>query len=203
MLETLLSIDRDLFLFLNTQFSNPILDFFFVTITEARFWIIPAFLGAAFFIGFQRKKALIVIGLALITVALTDPIAARIIKPLAGRLRPCHPDVFIEGGNFLLGLKKSFSFPSSHSMNIFAQATLLSCFYPRKSIWFFAFASTIGFSRIYVGVHYPGDVIFGALFGIIIACGVLYGFRFVIMFKGRKRSGVPEENSLPGEVKNG
>ncbi|NLG16865.1 MAG: phosphatase PAP2 family protein [Fibrobacter sp.] len=197
MVEFLLSLDRYLFLFLNTQFSNPILDFFFVTITEARFWIIPAFLGAAFFIGFQKKKALIVIGLALITVALTDPISARIIKPLAGRLRPCHPDVLLEGGNFLLGLKKSFSFPSSHSMNIFAQATLLSLFYPRKSIWFFIFASIIGFSRIYVGVHYPGDVIFGALFGIIIACGVFYSFRFVLLLKGRRRSGLPEENSLP------
>lgn len=99
-MEFLLSIDRALFLFFNSQLSCLFLDFFFVTITEPKYWIIPAISGAVLFVRYQKKKALVVLFLAIITVALTDPISARIIKPLVGRLRPCHPDVMLEGEYF-------------------------------------------------------------------------------------------------------
>jgi undecaprenyl-diphosphatase len=49
---------------------------------------------------------------------------------------------------------------------------LLSLFYRKKAVWFFLFALVIGFSRIYVGVHYPFDVAAGALFGMVIGAGV-------------------------------
>jgi undecaprenyl-diphosphatase len=178
MYDFLLSIDHSLFLLINACLIHPFLDVIFVNITEPRFWIVPGTIAAVLFVRKEKKKALIVLGLAVLTVSITDPLAARLIKPLAGRLRPCNPDALIEGGRFLLGYKSSFSFPSSHSMNMFAEATLLSFFYPKRKIWFFLFASSIGYSRIYVGVHYPIDVAGGAVMGIIVASVVYYGYVF-------------------------
>ncbi len=178
--ELFLSLDRALFLLLNASLVNPLFDFIFTKGTEAGFWIVPGIAAAALFIFKKRKEALVVLGLALITVAITDPLAARVLKPLFGRFRPCHPDYFVEGGRFLCGMRHSFSFPSVHAVNIFAQATLLTFFYPRWKWAYILFACFIGYSRIYVGVHYPADIVAGALFGIAVAIGVVSIYSIVL-----------------------
>lgn len=179
-LEFLLSCDRSLFLLINVTWSNPILDIIFRRGTDAKFWIIPGSIAAGLFIYQKRKQALVVLGLALIIVALTDPLAARILKPLFGRTRPCHPDFFVVGGHFLSGMKHSLSFPSAHAVNIAAQATLLSWFYPRWRWVYALFALFICYSRVYVGVHYPLDVVGGAVIGVLVALGVLVCYRLVV-----------------------
>ncbi len=173
-METLNNIDTQLFVFFNSFFSTTLLNYFFVAITDARFWIFPAIVAAVLFIRKEHNKALIVLFLAAVTIAISDPVSSQIFKPLLHRPRPCHPDYFINGAHMLFGLKSSLSFPSSHSTNIFALAFIFTMFYPSRWIWFFSFAVLIGFSRIYVGVHYPGDVLGGALLGVIIAW-IVYG----------------------------
>jgi undecaprenyl-diphosphatase len=181
-LHFLLALDTQLFLFFNHAMANPVFDALFVTITNGRFWIIPGVCAALAFLYFQRRKALVVIVLALLTVSVSDPVCNRIIKPLAPRMRPCDTRVHIEGARFLIGTKSSPSFPSSHAMNMFAQAMLFTLLYRRKRVWItaFAFATVIAFSRIYVGVHYPMDVFAGAVFGVVVGGIVYSGYYFVM-----------------------
>ena len=126
-----------------------------------------------------ERKSLLILGLSLLTVGISDPVCNRLIKPAVHRLRPCNPEVDIPGGRFLIGRKTSHSFPSSHAMNMFAQAALFSFFYRKRAAWFFLFAAIIGFSRIYVGVHYPLDVLGGAVFGMCVGALVYGGYRAI------------------------
>lgn len=194
MIDYLVTIDKNLFIFFNTWFSSPALDIFFKTITEPRTWIIPLVIAVIFFLVKEKKNAIPVIILALITIAATDLISVRIVKPLVARPRPCHPDMFIQGCHFLLGKKRSFSFPSSHATNMFGLATLFSFFYPKRIIYFVTFACLIGFSRIYCGVHYPGDVFGGFVLGFIIAW-IVYNIYFYIRKRFLSKKVLPPQSS--------
>ncbi|MBN1759736.1 MAG: phosphatase PAP2 family protein [Chitinispirillaceae bacterium] len=202
-METLLHIDHMLFLLLNTGCANPLFDIVFMHATEAVFWVLPGSVAALLFVFKKKKEAVPVIILAIVTVAITDPVAARVLKPLFGRHRPCYPEFFIEGGRFLCGMKSSLSFPSVHAVNVFAQATVWSVFYPNWKWGYVAFAVFIGYSRIYVGVHYPSDVIAGAITGVAVAAVVLCVYRFSGVMLQRSRNGKNDtENEVARQVTN-
>ena len=186
MSEFIVSIDRSLFLLFNKTLSNPLFDAFFPYITERQNWYIPILAAITVFLvkARDRKKAGIVIGLAILTIAITNPLCISILKPLFHRLRPCHPSyfqdnkhLFLAGSHFLLGTKISPSFPSAHAMNSFAQAMHLALWYPKRRVWFFTMASLVAFSRIYVGVHYPFDVLLGSMLGAVFGAGIFYGYQ--------------------------
>ncbi len=182
----LYSADKSVFLFINVTLSHPLLDPVMTRITEFKFWLIPGIIAAALYVWREnKKKALIVLGLVALTVALSDPLSSRVLKNIFARPRPCHPVFFVEGGRFLLGNWTSLSFPSSHSVNMFAFATLLFCFYRKYGVYFYSFAGLIGYTRVYNGVHYPSDVVGGAVFGCLLGWGVYAGFMFI---KSRLRS---------------
>ncbi|MBN1128995.1 MAG: phosphatase PAP2 family protein [Chitinispirillaceae bacterium] len=200
MLDILYTWDEALFLFFNTILSLPLLDPFFTTITHGRFWIAPgAGLVLLLFLKLGWKKTGLLAALSIATVAITDPLGAQILKPLFHRLRPCNPDAFVEGGRFLLGFKTTLSFPSIHAMNMFGQATVFSLLYRRCTLWFFLFAGLIGYSRIYVGVHYPFDVLGGAVFGMICGAAVYGGYRRIstlIITRGKEQADQSSQNSV-------
>jgi undecaprenyl-diphosphatase len=192
--ELLKALDRSLFLLLNVSLTHPLADVVFIHGTEAFFWILPGIGAVVLFIMRKRQEALVVLGLGILTVAITDPLAARVLKPFFGRLRPCHPHYFIDGGRFLSGMKHSFSFPSVHATNVFAQATLLYFFYPKWKWVYLSFACFIGYSRIYVGVHYPLDVAAGAIVGIGVGCGIFFLYRLAAdRFEWMKVQGIGKE----------
>jgi len=192
-----LSLDRALFLLLNAAIANPLFDVIFVNATEAKFWVVPGILAMALFIFKKRYEALVVLGLAAVTVAITDPLATRLLKPLFHRARPCHPELFVAGGRFLSGMRYSLAFPSVHAVNIFAQAALFSCFYPRRTWAYALFACFIGFSRIYVGVHYPGDVAGGAIVGILVGVSVAVAYRELRRNFERRRAAARRDSPVP------
>ncbi|KAA3612135.1 MAG: phosphatase PAP2 family protein [Calditrichaeota bacterium] len=174
MLEALIEFDIWLFRLVNTGMQNAVLDFLAPIVTNKKNWtplFIVLIIGLAWKGGYRGRMVLL---LTIPVILLSDQISASLLKPWVGRMRPC---VELENVNALLGIKKSFSFPSSHATNSFAAATLFSYFYPTKKVLFFTLALIICFTRVYVGVHYPIDVVFGAALGALCAYFVYFIYR--------------------------
>ena len=164
-------IDRSILYFINDTLSNQIFDLFFTTITNEHLWAIPVLIGLLALIVRGGNRGKIAAVLVLITASATDATVVEIIKPAIGRLRPSH--ALGDTINLLVPKGGRYGFVSAHAANIFAGTTVLSYFYEqwKKPLLFLAFSVAV--SRVYVGVHYPGDVLFGGLFG--------YGMAWVII----------------------
>ena len=165
-------IDSKLFLFLNGLHAEW-LDSVMVAITEMWLWI-PLYLLLLYLVFKQYGKRGWWILLAVAVVILcSDQLSAHVCKPLFHRLRPCfNPD--LEG---LVHLPKGlpggrYGFVSSHAANTFAVAAFLTAVFRKRYRgigWgLFAWALISSYSRIYVGVHYPGDILAGAALGVLI-----------------------------------
>ena len=117
---------------------------------------------------------------------------------MVGRERPC---VALEDVRLVMGMKSSLSFPSAHAANIFGAATALTMFYRRWAGAFFAVAVCVGYSRVYVGVHYPSDVLGGAVLGTgtALAMGAA-GLVFLRRHPGRKPKRVDGPPGSRGSV---
>ena len=152
---------------ISLELSNTLFDILMPKITHQNNWIIPLcilFYILLFKTGKRGKIAFIIL---LIGFGITDYFSAQYIKPFIGRIRPSHS--MLDSIHLLVNKGGKWSFPSNHAANSFVLATILSYFFSQWKYPLFILASLIGFSRIYVGVHYPGDVVFGALLGYCIA----------------------------------
>lgn len=139
-------------------------------ITNHNHWILLYILVIVSLLWKGGKEGRICVLLLFITITLSDQISSSLIKEAVGRIRPCHT---LSDINLLVPCGGGKSFPSSHSVNNFAAALTLSFFYRNYKWIFFSIATLIAFSRVYVGVHYPFDVIVGAAIGLIISFGVI------------------------------
>lgn len=172
MIDFLYSIDLSIFYFINHTISNPIFDKFFPFITYVKNWYIAyvILLGILFIKGGKIGK-LASVGIILL-IATSDQISSHLLKNLFDRLRPCNA---LADVNLLVNCSKSFSFPSSHAVNNFAVAFYFYKLYPKLKWVLFITAALIAFSRPYVGVHYPSDILIGA------AVGMLIGYIFATL----------------------
>lgn len=163
MIDFLYSIDLSIFYFINHTLSNPIFDKLFPYITNVKHWFIAYIIlwGILFFKGGRLGK-IASIGIILL-IATSDQISSNFLKHYFERIRPCN---FLEDANLLIHSTKSFSFPSSHAVNNFAVAFYIYKLYPKLKWIVFVVAALMAFSRPYVGVHYPSDILIGSIIGI-------------------------------------
>ncbi len=169
MADFLYSIDVGIFYFFNHTLSSGFLDKFFSLITNVNNWYIAyiILLGILFTEDGRRGKFAGILVIFLIII--TDQLGAKVIKELVGRVRPCNAltDVITP-----LGPTGTFSFPSNHALNNFAVAAFFSLIYPKLKFILYGAATLIAISRVYLGLHYPSDILGGAIIGVII--GLLF-----------------------------
>ncbi|MDZ7270419.1 MAG: phosphatase PAP2 family protein [candidate division KSB1 bacterium] len=162
-------LDAALFSLINQTLANPQFDVLMPFLTDIDNWRLIIALALLALCLFGGRKGRLATLLLVVTVTMTDQTSSHLLKPLVERTRPCHvlPNV-----RLLVGCSGAFSFPSSHAANLFGAAWLLWRFY--RPLWplFFLLASFVSYSRVYVGVHYPSDVLAGAVLGILCACTV-------------------------------
>jgi len=176
MVETLQKIDTSLFLLFNRDLTNHFFDGIMPFITRGTSWIFPLLLMGYLFWKKEGKTALALMAFSLVLVGLADLFSVRVLKQLVERTRPCDPANLVEGGRFLVGHLRSLSFPSSHAFNSAAFAAYFTYFVPKRKYLFLAITLLIGYTRVYVGVHYPFDV-FG---GWLISAGMGISYAWLI-----------------------
>lgn len=178
-MEQLINLDKELFLFLNGLGSEQF-DSFWQIITKQIYWS-PLFIGVFYLIqkkvGWKGLGIIVLFLAALIT--FTDQIT-NLFKYSFERLRPCN-DLEVNQIARIVEKRSSFSFFSGHASNSFATTTFVVLIlrkYYKHTYLLFLFPLIFAFSRIYLGLHFPGDIltgyVFGAIFGFV--CYKLYLF---------------------------
>ena len=163
--DILLSIDISCFIFINNYLSNPLFDFIMPLFDETKYFIPIMLLPFIFAVVIDKKNRLKLVVLIPLLIILVDQSGLFLKKSI---LRP-RPWVVMDPEllNHLVSQKGGdYSFPSNHAANISGLAVVFSRIYYRYLYLFWSIASIVIFSRVYIGVHYPSDVIAGCCIGI-------------------------------------
>ncbi len=177
MIDFLYSIDVAIFYFINGTLANPVTDRLMPFITDVKHWYL-VYVLLWFIILFKggRYRVGLAIGMILL-VLVSDQLSSSVLKHLFERPRPCK---VLENVRLLVGCTDSFSFPSSHAVNNFAAAMFFTFFYKHLKWILFSVALLMALSRIFVGVHYPSDILGGALIGIFIGYTLALIYNFIL-----------------------
>lgn len=184
-LRRLSEADGNLLLIINGQHS-AFADAFFWTMSDKWIWV-PLYIVLATLLMYRlgMKRGMLALLLVGALIAATDQTCAALIRPVVGRLRPSSPDNPLSAAVTIVNGYRggNYGFPSCHAANTAALAVFLSLIFRRRyasaalAIWAF----TVSYSRIYLGVHYPGDVMVG--WGI----GIFYALLFYLLLQQTNR----------------
>lgn len=188
MLDQLTQLDQNLFIAINNGLSNPFFDWLMPLLRNKYFWSPLYLFIVVFLLKNYKRQGFILLVFFLVTFAVADYFSASVIKPAVERLRPCNDPALKAEVISLVRCGSGFSFPSAHASNHFALGMFLITVFYRKWKWILPlallWAFSISFAQVYVGVHYPLDVIVGGILGCMI--GYVIGTVFLSIYPNKK-----------------
>lgn len=182
MLDSLIQFDQQLSLALNGGHSL-FLDGIMMTLRSTWTWVPVAalLLFVIFKNGTWREVFLVILALAL-TIFLADHVSSAVCKPLFHRFRPSQDPLIMYQVDVVNGYRGGlYGFISSHAANTFAVFVFTSLLLRSRvyTISMFFWAALVSYSRVYLGVHYLGDIFFGAIWGTLVGLGCYYLYRYI------------------------
>jgi undecaprenyl-diphosphatase len=172
------TLDLSLLHFFNQTLASPLLDAVSNVLVTVRYWL-PVYVIAGLYLIYKYKwQGVWLVLAAVLLITATDSLAHYILKPLVASVRPCAAVSWIRLPD---GPRFDPSFPSNHALNNFAIATFFSLVFrrPTLTITLFTFATLISLGRVYQGLHYPSDVMGGALIGVAMGYVAVFIFRTI------------------------
>ncbi|MBI4364876.1 MAG: phosphatase PAP2 family protein [Candidatus Latescibacteria bacterium] len=167
-------------------------------LTDPGPWKFPLLTLIAALILLRGRRGAIALVALVLTIAMSDQLSSRVLKPIVRRPRP---SVELSDTRPLFGVRGTYSLPSVHATNFFAAAPLLGTVFPQGAAAFYGLAGLVSLSRVYVGDHYPSDVVAGGILGLLIGfLGRKAYFRAERTILRRPRGAHPEPRSVPGEA---
>jgi undecaprenyl-diphosphatase len=189
--------DAAIFRAIHHGMHQPWLDPVMVALTDPGPWKIPllVLIGALFLL--RGRPGMIGVVVLALTIAAGDQLSSHVLKPIFRRVRPSKE---LADTLPLFGVRNSYSFPSTHAVNFFAAAPVLSAVFPQATVFAYAAAAVVSFSRIYVGDHYPFDVLGGALLGLTLGFLGRKAYRRAVRTLLGKRGVSPADAPVPMET---
>lgn len=180
--------DNYLYRLINGQWAATWLDGFMKLVRNPFTWAPLYLFLLIWFFKRKREHFPLILLLSILCFALTDFTSAKLLKPYLARLRPCYETGL--GWRSVVGCGGQYGLPSSHASNHFGLATfwfmVVKGLLRKKWYWVWAWAAMIGYAQVYVGVHYPSDILAGAALGMVmgtICTGIFYFIDFSFIRK--------------------